>query len=342
MAAEKKKRNVKKIVVRVLIGVAAFLLVEWCFIGWKFNFGPFKALGEIRLKGMPGNSDAYDFSKKLSRWRTAPCRAKRFCSSAPRSQTVPPRCTSPSRNIFCRTDGLHRHQGGRGRHHAVRHRQSSYIQRMLNNVDPDQQIDLVVCQLSTNDASKGMPLGDFGDDTATITAGAIEYIIRYAKGRGTARWCSTRTPAMTATPTLPWSAACMKLPKKRTLVCWICGATMPSTASARSSAPPVHEGQHPSLQVWLPRLVGPGAGKSSCLPIWNSKRGVCMAIKAVQQFMLGIVLGNENQARQTLTAMKAAGYDGIELCGFMIHPIGFYGAAADQGSGYAGRQGRQS
>ena len=48
-----------------------------------------------------------------------------------------------------------------------------------------------------------------------------------------------------------------------------------------------------------------------------------MPIKAVQQFMLGTVLGNETQARETLAAMKAAGYDGIELCGFMIHPIGF-------------------
>ena len=48
-----------------------------------------------------------------------------------------------------------------------------------------------------------------------------------------------------------------------------------------------------------------------------------MPIKAVQQFMLGTVLSNESEARQTLAAMKAAGYDGIELCGFMIHPIGF-------------------
>ena len=38
-----------------------------------------------------------------------------------------------------------------------------------------------------------------------------------------------------------------------------------------------------------------------------------MPTKAVQQFMLGTVLSNENEARQTLAAMKAAGYDGIEL-----------------------------
>ena len=47
-----------------------------------------------------------------------------------------------------------------------------------------------------------------------------------------------------------------------------------------------------------------------------------MAIKAVQQFMLGTVLNNEKQARDTLQKIKTAGYDGIELCGFMIHPTG--------------------
>ncbi len=47
-----------------------------------------------------------------------------------------------------------------------------------------------------------------------------------------------------------------------------------------------------------------------------------MITKAVQQFMLGSVLKNETQARETLSAIKAAGYDGVELCGFMLHPMG--------------------
>ena len=47
-----------------------------------------------------------------------------------------------------------------------------------------------------------------------------------------------------------------------------------------------------------------------------------MAVKAVQQFMLGTVMNNEAQARDTMQKMKAAGYDGIELGGFMIHPAG--------------------
>ncbi len=40
----------------------------------------------------------------------------------------------------------------------------------------------------------------------------------------------------------------------------------------------------------------------------------------VQQIMLGTVTGSEAQARQTLQSIKAAGYDGLELNRFMIHP----------------------
>ena len=42
--------------------------------------------------------------------------------------------------------------------------------------------------------------------------------------------------------------------------------------------------------------------------------------KAVQQIMLGTVTGSESHARETLQRIKAAGYDGLELNRFMIHP----------------------
>ena len=42
--------------------------------------------------------------------------------------------------------------------------------------------------------------------------------------------------------------------------------------------------------------------------------------KYVQQIMLGSVTGNEQQAKAALSRIKAAGYDGIELNQFMIHP----------------------
>ena len=63
----------------------------------------------------------------------------------------------------------------------------SYVQRMKNNISPTEKFDLFVCQLSTNDATQGIPLGELsegmdlnGFDTSTII-GAMEYIICYVK-----------------------------------------------------------------------------------------------------------------------------------------------------------------
>lgn len=60
---------------------------------------------------------------------------------------------------------------------------NSYVSR-LQGVDKDQRFDLVICQLSTNDATNKKPLGTpsltDSPDTDTV-CGAIEFIINYAK-----------------------------------------------------------------------------------------------------------------------------------------------------------------
>ncbi|MBQ4603792.1 MAG: SGNH/GDSL hydrolase family protein [Clostridia bacterium] len=63
---------------------------------------------------------------------------------------------------------------------------NSYVSRM-KKIDKNIKADAFVCQLSTNDATKEMLLGEISDsfsmndfDTQTV-AGAIEYIIAYAK-----------------------------------------------------------------------------------------------------------------------------------------------------------------
>ena len=63
---------------------------------------------------------------------------------------------------------------------------SSYIPRM-KTINPDIPADAFICQLSTNDATKHVPLGTISGgfeladfDTETV-AGAIEYIIAYAE-----------------------------------------------------------------------------------------------------------------------------------------------------------------
>lgn len=45
-----------------------------------------------------------------------------------------------------------------------------------------------------------------------------------------------------------------------------------------------------------------------------------MAIRAVQQIMLGTVTGSQKEAEATLAAIREAGYDGIELNRFMVNP----------------------
>lgn len=54
---------------------------------------------------------------------------------------------------------------------------------------------------------------------------------------------------------------------------------------------------------------------------------------AVQQIMLGTVTGNESDARNTLKRIKAAGYDGLELNGFMIKPTSFMVRALTKAAG---------
>lgn len=46
-------------------------------------------------------------------------------------------------------------------------------------------------------------------------------------------------------------------------------------------------------------------------------------MKAVQQFQLGTVLNSESQVIETLQTLKSAGFTGMELCDFMIHPTPF-------------------
>ena len=63
---------------------------------------------------------------------------------------------------------------------------ASYVSRM-KNIDKRIKADAFICQLSTNDASRKLPVGEISKsfdaadfDTQTV-AGAIEYIIAYAK-----------------------------------------------------------------------------------------------------------------------------------------------------------------
>ena len=68
--------------------------------------------------------------------------------------------------------------------------EGSYVSRLKQHIDTQNQCDCFVCQLSTNDAAKELPLGeisdskDIGDYNISTVIGAIEYII----SRVTEKW----------------------------------------------------------------------------------------------------------------------------------------------------------
>lgn len=171
-----------KIVIGVICGV---LIVQTAFIGWRYNYGPLSFLGQYRLKGLAGNSEQYSFSY-IEPLDDSPLKGKNvlFLGSSVTNGKVALYNSIPeyiSKRFDCTytkeaVDGTTLTDNGN----------NSYVQRLLNNINVDDSYDLLICQLSTNDASKDMPLGDISEgknledfDTSTIT-GAIEYIIAYS------------------------------------------------------------------------------------------------------------------------------------------------------------------
>ena len=47
----------------IIIIIAVFLLIQWLFIGYRYSFGLFKKLGDIRMRNIPGNAAEYSMDK---------------------------------------------------------------------------------------------------------------------------------------------------------------------------------------------------------------------------------------------------------------------------------------
>ena len=175
----------KKIVIIAII-VLIILLAEWLFIGYRFSFGPFKSLGDIRMAGFEGNSVSYDMST-VEKLENSPLDGKKvlFLGSSVTYGSASLRQGIPE--YFSYRFGCEYTKEAVSGTTLVDNGKDSYVQRLMNNVSKDEKYDLLVCQLSTNDATKGKPLGEISNgyelsdfDTSTIT-GAMEYIICYAK-----------------------------------------------------------------------------------------------------------------------------------------------------------------
>lgn len=147
--------------------------------------GPFRFLNTMYLKSLPGNAEIYR-PENVAPVENSPLSGMNLCflgSSVTLGATSLE--TSFAEYIAVRNNCTYVKEAVSGTTLADNDK-NSYIQRMLHNIDPNAQFDAFICQLSTNDASSAIPLGEISSsrnledfDTKTVL-GALEYIIVYA------------------------------------------------------------------------------------------------------------------------------------------------------------------
>lgn len=177
---KKSKKKVWKTVLIVLL--VLFLLISvGGFIAYKI-FGS-KVLSLI-LMNKPGNAAEYSVSE-VAENPDSPLQGKTIIFLGSSVTDGYGACGTSFVEFLEKKDGVIPVKEAVGGTTLVTTGDDSYIPRM-QTIDTSIQADAFVCQLSTNDATKGLPLGTVSNsfdretfDTATI-AGAIEYIISYA------------------------------------------------------------------------------------------------------------------------------------------------------------------
>lgn len=173
-----------KKLITVIGGLAAAAVGWYAFCGYAWSWGPFAKLHNIKTARHPGNSKGYDLEKVEEKRGSALKGKKIVCLGS--SVTY-----GASSQGISFVDYLGKRNGCDVVKEAVsgttlvEEGKDSYIAR-IKNIE-ENQVDLFICQLSTNDATQKKPLGVVGTstklddfDTRTVN-GAMEYIIAYAK-----------------------------------------------------------------------------------------------------------------------------------------------------------------
>lgn len=175
----------KKVIAGIVLGAGAAVLAGFAITGWQVGWGPFAKLHDGKMAGLPGNAARYapenvekDADSALTGKHLIFLGSSVTYGSAAKGVSfadyiaVRNGCTITKEAV----SGTTLVDSGIG----------FYISR-LKKLDTGMTADLFLCQLSTNDASQGKPLGKISEsfdceafDTSTV-AGAIEYIIAYAR-----------------------------------------------------------------------------------------------------------------------------------------------------------------
>jgi len=153
------------------------------FAGYQYSYGPFKKLGNIKMGNLEGNAPAYDMNK-LENENNELLTGKKVLFLGSSVTYGAASLGEAMGEYFEAKYGCVMTKEALSGTTLVDDSTTSYISRLKRNVGPSKEFDIVIVQLSTNDATKDKPLGEITTsneyDTHTIT-GAIEYIINYCK-----------------------------------------------------------------------------------------------------------------------------------------------------------------
>lgn len=184
---QKTKR--KKVIKIILIVVVVFLVVDGVIsivlAGSMGGIGPFKFLHESKIAKAAGNAEEYHLDR-VETLEGSPLEGKNILFLG--SSVTKGACSLEvsMADYIGKLDGCNVTKEAVNGTTLATLKGNSYVER-LEKLDIGTAVDLLVCQLSTNDASQSVPLGNVNDsmdmdsfDTDTVI-GAIEYIIAYAK-----------------------------------------------------------------------------------------------------------------------------------------------------------------
>ena len=138
------------------------------------------------LRAKPGNAPSYDFDE-LKEMENSPLKGKKICVLGSSVAFGAGSFQLAIPEYFSRRLGVSFVKETVSGTTLATSLPNNYIERLLKNVSPDEDFSLFICQLSTNDATRKLPLGEINKsedrsefNTETVT-GAIEYIIAYAR-----------------------------------------------------------------------------------------------------------------------------------------------------------------
>ena len=173
-----RKRNYLMIPLGVLAVCAGWNI----YCGYKWGWGPFRELHDIKMSKLKGNAETYA-PENVEPRDASPLSGKHimFLGSSV-TYGAASKGVSFADYIALRDNCTITKEAVSGTT-LVDTKNDSYISRM-KKLDRSAAADMFVCQLSTNDATRKKPLGHISEngeyDTSTV-AGAIEFIIDYAR-----------------------------------------------------------------------------------------------------------------------------------------------------------------